>query len=150
MRPLRAMAAHEADRLAHQRVVGAVELVLALAQHRDDAPPRGMADALAAVGLPADAIALRRVEPRRQLVRAQVRGLAEGAQQRFRDRRGRASPLLRGRRHRHQQCGKPHQMWITRPYAASTLSCIVSLIVGCGKTVSISSASVSSPVLAVV
>ena len=33
------------------------------------------------------------------------------------------------------------QMWITRPKAASTLSCIISLSVGCGKTVSISSAS---------
>ena len=40
-----------------------------------------------------------------------------------------------------------NQMWIARPYAARTLSCIDSLIVGCGKTVCISSASVVSRVL---
>ena len=37
-----------------------------------------------------------------------------------------------------------------RPYAASTLSCIISDRVGCGKTVSISSASVVSSVLPIV
>lgn len=37
------------------------------------------------------------------------------------------------------------QMCSGRPKAASTLSCIISLSVGCGNTVSISSASVSSP-----
>ena len=39
------------------------------------------------------------------------------------------------------------QMWITRPKAASTLSCIISLSVGCGKTVWMKSVSTSSAVL---
>ena len=52
---------------------------------------------------------------------------------------------LRGKRGGGQQ----HvQMWITRPYASSTASCMVSLTVGCGKTVCMSSASVLSSVRA--
>jgi hypothetical protein len=42
------------------------------------------------------------------------------------------------------------QMWITRPNAASTLSCIISLKVGCGKTVAMKSSSTSSAVLPIV
>ena len=42
------------------------------------------------------------------------------------------------------------QKWIARPYAASTDSCIVSLIVGCGNTVCIRSSSVVSSVRAIV
>ena len=44
----------------------------------------------------------------------------------------------------------PDHMCNWRPYAASTLSCIISDRVGCGKTVSISSASVVSSVLPIV
>ena len=43
-----------------------------------------------------------------------------------------------------------HQMWMTRPNAASTLSCIISLKVGCGKTVWMKSSSTSSAVLPMV
>ena len=46
--------------------------------------------------------------------------------------------------------GRTHQMWITRPNAASTLSCIISLSVGCGKTVWMKSVSTSSAVLPMV
>jgi hypothetical protein len=44
----------------------------------------------------------------------------------------------------------PPQMWITRPNAARTLSCIISDRVGCGKTVWMKSSSTNSAVLPIV
>ena len=50
----------------------------------------------------------------------------------------------------HASASPPDQMWITRPNAASTLSCIISDKVGCGKTVWMKSSSTSSAVLPMV
>src|SRR5205085_8449957 len=46
--------------------------------------------------------------------------------------------------------GMRAQMWITRPKAASTLSCIISDRVGCGKTVWMKSCSTNSAVFPIV
>ena len=60
------------------------------------------------------------------------------------DRRG------RGRRERKRKDKHPAQMWITRPNAARTLSCIISDSVGWGKTDWMKSSSTSSAVLPIV
>jgi hypothetical protein len=64
---------------------------------------------------------------------------------------GPAPALLRAVTYHHSRSPAiAAQICSARPYAASTASCIVSLIVGCGNTVAISSASVLSSVRAMV
>jgi hypothetical protein len=72
------MATDVADDLAHVAVVGVAELVLGRSQQTDDPASRGVSDRLAvALGTPADAPRLLRLEPGLELVGLEVDGLLE-------------------------------------------------------------------------